>query len=144
MQRLKGIDGKLDDICRALCKERADWTCEYSGLEFPERKGQGLHWSHFFGRRARGTRWDMDNCAAHSHGAHQYLSSNPAIFTDWQKKYLGEERYELLMQRFHTPKKFQPGEKEAMQEHYRNELSRLLHLRRVEGVTGYIEVTNWF
>lgn len=144
MQKLKGIDGKLDDICRALCKERADWKCEKCGKEFPERRGGGLEWSHHHGRRSRHTRWDMDNCSAHCSGCHFYLGGNPLIFADWIKEKLGEERASELTRRFHAPKKWTKGEKEEMQEHYRSELNRLLKLRRVEGVTGYIEVVNYF
>lgn len=143
MKALKGIDKKLDDICRELCKERADWTCEYSGLAFPDRKGGGIHWSHFYGRRARGTRWDMDNCAAHSHGSHSHLSANPAIFTDWQKEYLGEERYDLLTARFHKPMKFYKGDKEEMLTHYQDQLKALKD-KRTDGIQGYIEIVNWF
>ena len=51
MKKLKGLDGKLDDICRELCKERADWTCErclnVEGEGWTGRtitaEGQGVH-----------------------------------------------------------------------------------------------------
>jgi len=143
MKTLKGIDKKLDDVCRELCKERADWTCEKCGKQFPERKGGGLDWSHFYGRRARGTRWDMDNCAAHCCGCHSWLGANPIEFGLWIEGHLGEVRKSLVMARFHRPMKFYKADKEDMLLHYQSELI-ILKQKRMEGKQGFVEVVNWF
>ena len=143
MQKLKGIDGKLDDICRELCKERSDWICEKCGLEFPERKGWGIQWSHLWGRRARATRWDMDNCVAHCTGYHSYLGANPHEFSLWIENHLGETLRDQVRLRFNQPKKFYKAEKQEMLDHYKSELDRIKKLRK-DGQKGRIEVVNWF
>lgn len=144
MIRLRGIDGKLDDICAQLCKERADWTCERCGKVFPERKGFGLHWSHFFGRRHRRTRWSMVNCAAHCAGCHDFLGDNPILFGSWIREYLGEdESYGNLIDAHNSIWKPIKSEKQEMLAHYEAELTRLRQMR-TDGVKGYIRVADWF
>lgn len=85
----------------------------------------------------------MDNAAAHCHGCHQYLGSNPVEFSLWIENYLGETRRDQVRARFHKPYKFYKGEKEEMLAHYKDQLEQIKK-QRADGVTGYIETTSWF
>lgn len=77
-------------------RELADWKCERCHTPY-ERKSQGLHCSHFFGRRAESTRFCLDNVNAHCFFCHQFLGSNPLEFSQWKRKSLGEERFNQLI-----------------------------------------------
>lgn len=92
-----------DRLFSYYIRERDNWTCTRCGRQF-ERKSQGLHCSHFFGRRAESTRFDPENCDSACYGCHQYFGSNPLEFTEWKKKQLGD-RFDLLVLRKNTHKK---------------------------------------
>lgn len=79
-----------------LVRRRANWSCEGCGKAYGG-PSTALHCSHFFGRRARSTRWHKDNAVAHCFGCHQKFSENPLTFCEWMKERLGEERFEALV-----------------------------------------------
>jgi hypothetical protein len=85
-------------------RELSDWTCARCHTKYP-RKSQGLHCSHFFGRRAESTRFDPENACSHCFSCHQYLGSNPLEFVEWKKKQLGEKRFQALTVQHNMMKK---------------------------------------
>jgi tRNA U54 and U55 pseudouridine synthase Pus10 len=133
---------KTDAVWSDLVRERADWSCEVCGKEFPDRKGAGLHCSHFFGRRGASTRHHGDNCYAQCFACHQRLGSNPHDFRSWVFKQLGETRYDDLVLRANKPRKYSKAEKKERLEHFEAQL-RNLKKRRANGELGYIEFVDW-
>jgi hypothetical protein len=132
----------LDAVFSDLIREAADWTCAYSGLVFPDRKGRDVHCSHFISRANLATRWFPDNAVCLSAGAHKRLGENPDEHTAFMRRHLGDERYELLQIRKRQIVRYRASDKKAMQKHYRDELERILELRR-NGRTGPIEVVSY-
>jgi hypothetical protein len=128
----------IDAVFSDLIRERADWTCEVCGKEFPERKGSGLHCSHFFGRRGASTRHFGDNCWSQCYSCHQKLGSRPHDFKVWVEKQLGETRYDDLVLRANTPRKYTKADKKEMLEHFKAQLA-YMRKRRMKGEVGVIE-----
>lgn len=133
---------KLDAVFSKLIRERVDWTCEKCGKYYPEGHRQGIHCSHFFGRRSRGTRWHPDNCFAHCYSCHSYLGGHPYEFSHWAEHKLGEGLVQILRERAHSVRKYGKLDLEDMFVHYKGELARLEHLRQ-SGVAGRIEVKSF-
>ena len=133
---------KLDAVFSDLVRERADWTCQCCGKEFPDRKGAGLHCSHFFGRRGASTRHHGDNCYALCFSCHQRLGSNPHEHRAFVHRELGEVRYNDLVLRANTPVKRSKAEREEMYQHYKAQL-QYCRRRRMDGETGLIEFVEW-
>lgn len=129
----------LDAVFSDLIREAYDWTCAYSGVQFPDRKGRDVHCSHFVSRSFNSTRWYPDNACCLSATAHDYLGKHPDEHTDFFRKLLGPVRYEWLKERKRGIYRYRPADKKAMRKHYTAELERVKELRR-QGVTGYIEV----
>lgn len=129
-----------DAIFSDVIREAYDWTCAYSGLVFPDRKGRDVHCSHFYSRSFNSTRWYPDNAVCLSAAAHDYLGKHPDEHTDFFRKLLGDTRYQMLRERKQRIFRYRPADKKAMRQHYAEELERIQELRR-QGVTGYVEVT---
>ncbi len=132
----------LDIVFSLLVRERADWTCEVCGKVFPERKGAGLHCSHYWGRRGRSTRWLGDNCYAQCFGCHNKLGGNPHKFKVWVERFLGETRYDELTLRANKPRKYTVADRREMKEHFNAQLA-YMKKRRSKGETGYIDFVDW-
>jgi predicted restriction endonuclease len=64
--KLTSLDKDFSKIVRRL----AGFKCEYCGKTVHP---QGLHCSHFIGRRYRNTRWDVRNCASLCMGCHNHM-----------------------------------------------------------------------
>lgn len=129
----------LDAVFSDVIREAWDWTCAYSGLVFPERKGRDVHCSHFISRAYNSTRWYPDNAVCLSAAAHDYLGKHPDEHTDLIRKILGPVRYEWLKERKQKIFRYRPADKAAMRKHYASELERIRELR-ANGATGYVEV----
>ena len=132
----------LDAVFSDLIRERADWTCEVCGKEFPDRKGAGLHCSHYFGRRGASTRHFGDNCYAHCYACHQKLGSRPHDFRSWVYEQLGVTRYDELVLRANKPRKYTKADNKDRLEHFKAQLA-YMRKRRMNGETGYIEFVEW-
>lgn len=132
----------LDAVFSTLVRERADWRCEHCGRTFPERKGAGLHASHYWGRRNRSTRWTGDNVFAHCYGCHTTLGGSPHVFKVWVLKQLGETRYDELTLRANLPRKYTKSDRKEMRAHYKAQLDYIIR-RRSKGELGYIDFCNW-
>lgn len=104
-KRMKGVRIDLADKYFSLfIRYRANWKCE-SCFTQHEVGSQGLHCSHFWGRARESTRFDPENCVAHCHGCHAFLTANPELHRAWKLKQIGQQRYDLLMVRAHTTQK---------------------------------------
>jgi hypothetical protein len=135
----------LDAVFSNLVRERADYTCQVCGKEFPGGKGNspGLHASHFFGRRGQSTRFHGDNVYAHCFSCHQRLGGNPHEFSTWVKGQLGETRYDELVLRANAPLKRTKAERKEMLEHFKAQLAYIERRRREKGETGLVEFVEW-
>lgn len=60
------------------------------------KKTEGLECCHIFSRRYRSVRWDVDNLVCLCHNHHFYSHSNPILFAEFVKDYLGKEKYTQL------------------------------------------------
>jgi hypothetical protein len=60
---------------------------------------QHLQNSHFFGRTDKATRFDEDNCAGLCGACHMYLEHHPHEHDAWFRRYLGDDKFELLLAR---------------------------------------------
>ena len=83
----------LDLLFSKYIRAKADYTCEYCGNK---PSPQGLHCSHFIGRRYRNTRWLEDNVSCVCFGCHNYFHDFPSEHRDFFIKRLGTERVEQL------------------------------------------------
>ena len=86
------------DIHFSKCiRERAEWTCELCGTQYPENAG-GLECSHYFSRSHYSTRFNPDNAFSHCTGCHTKIGGSPHDFSRWVEKQLGESRYQILVE----------------------------------------------
>ncbi len=132
----------LDAVFSDLVRERADWTCEVCDKHFPDRKGSGLHASHYWGRRGKSTRWYGLNVFAHCFGCHQKLGSKPHEFKSWVFKQLGETLYDQLTLRANAPMKYSKQDLKDMQAHFKKELAEIRQKRK-DGWVGYIDFVEY-
>lgn len=128
-----------DAIFSDVIREAYDWTCAFSGIVFPNRKGFDCQCSHFYSRRYLSTRWHPDNAVCLSASAHKFLGEHPDEHTDFLRQMLGPVRYQELRERHNRTYAYRDADKKAIRAHYRDELERLKELRS-QGVTGFIEV----
>ncbi len=87
---------KIDpiDVLTSICvRLLADDKCEYCGKYVGFKR---LQCSHFFGRRRKSIRYDLDNCSALCMSCHMFLGENPYLHTEWFKKRLGSGKFEEL------------------------------------------------
>lgn len=85
-------------------RTRDRWTCQRCYKKYPENS-QGLHCSHFHGRRKESVRFDEKNTDAICWGCHAYFHANPKEHYDWKLNQLGQKEFDLLTLRANTPKK---------------------------------------
>lgn len=129
----------LDAIFSDVIRESHDWTCVNCNREFPERKGQDIHASHFYSRQFNATRWFPDNAVALCGRCHDFVGKHPDAHTDLIRSLLGAVRYQCLKDRKQRIYRYRPADKKAMRMHFAAELERI-RAERMNGVTGYIEV----
>lgn len=136
---MKSKRDKRDDVFSKLIRTRDGFTCQSCWKVYPENS-QGLHCSHFWGRRHQSVRWHPDNACAHCFSCHQKLGENPIQFQAWIRSYLGDERYSELCFKAKQIVKRTKVEKEELYQHLKAELARLQELR-AQGETGVLYVT---
>lgn len=96
---------QADTYFSRYIRTRDNWTCQRC-LKRYEEGSQGLHCSHFFGRRNEATRFDEDNCVALCFGCHKYFDEhNREAYRDFKLNQLGEKRFKALKVRANTIKK---------------------------------------
>lgn len=100
------ITRKLDSLVSNLVREKASWTCQRCHKKY-EPKSRGLHCSHYFSRRYKGTRWDFSNLDALCMGCHKYVEGDKqGWYKDYMIKKLGESKLDLLRSRAYSKTKF--------------------------------------
>lgn len=141
---MSGIKRTPADAAFSDCvRERAGWSCEKCGREYPEGSSRfGLHCSHHFGRRHKSVRWEPMNAASLCFTCHNEVAENPLEHVTWFRRLLGERNYELLCELKERLVRKKDLDMKAMAKHYREELARMQALR-AEGVRGRIEFTGW-
>lgn len=113
MKKLKGIDGKLDDLWSEAVKKRDKYKCRYC-----HRPG-GIQSHHIYSRSKRSTRWSISNgitlCASH-HTLNSGFSAHktPFLFRDWFVERMGEKFVSALMIKANHHSKLTKFEKEFM------------------------------
>lgn len=128
---------KYDILFSLLIRERTNWICEYCQRDF-KHNHHGIHCSHLFGRRNKGTRCHPDNAFAHCMSCHRKLEENPPLFADWAREQLGDDKYDRLKLFANKPTKMSHFDKEFVHKFYLSEKKRMLALR-ADGETGRIE-----
>jgi len=81
----------LDDLFSRYIRAR-DGRCQRCG-DTP------VDCSHIAKRRHRATRWDPENAVGHCRRCHSHLETHPAEMEAWARGYMGNERYEAVMER---------------------------------------------
>lgn len=95
---------KWDAVFSDYIRYRDNWTCQRCNKKYIE-KSQGLHCSHFYGRRSWATRIEPCNAMALCYGCHQHVSSFPKNHVNlWESKFSNEEidRINYLHNRNHS------------------------------------------
>ena len=87
---------KWDAVFSDYIRYRDNWTCQRCGKEYPE-KSQGLHCSHFYGRRSWATRIEPCNAMALCFGCHQHVSSFPLDHIALWKSKFSEEQMDRVL-----------------------------------------------
>jgi hypothetical protein len=139
-RRYNGIKRTSADAAFSNCiRERSNWTCERCGAEHPAPT-TALHCSHFWGRGHWAVRHDPDNAEAFCYGCHRYFTANPVDYTEWKFRKLGEERYEILLEKKDNPSlaKQAHREEKEMAQHYIDQLAIMRRLRYA-GLTGWLD-----
>jgi len=83
---------KWDVVFSNYIRHRDNWTCQRCNKKYPE-KSQGLHCSHFYGRRSWATRLEPANAMALCFGCHQHVGSFPKDHVElWELRFTEEEK----------------------------------------------------
>ena len=83
---------KWDVVFSNYIRYRDSWTCQRCGKRYLE-KSQGLHCSHFYGRRSWATRIEPANAMALCFGCHQHVGSFPKDHVElWESRFTEEEK----------------------------------------------------
>jgi len=139
---------KLDpDYFFSLCvRERAGWTCQACGKHYEPWTNKdgypanpGLHCSHYIGRANYSVRFDPYDADAHCYGCHAKFEGNPHIFKAWKESQLGQELYDILIEKSNNVMlgKQARREKQEIAEHYKHEFE-IMQTFRSKGMEGRI------
>ena len=112
MQKLKGVDGKLDDLWSEAVKKRDNYMCRYCHKPKPQSH-------HIYSRSKRSVRWSMANgislCAYHHTLSSDFSAhKNPFAFRDWFVNKVGDKFVQALMIKANHHSKLNKFEKEYM------------------------------
>jgi len=132
-----------DKFFSKCVRSRTNWCCEACGTQY-EEGSQGLHCSHYFGRRAYAVRFDPMNAFAHCFGCHQKLGSNPNDFQRWALNALGEGAIDILQEKrenISLAKDYKKNLKDVAK-HYKEQFE-LIQAARKEGNDGRIEFVGY-
>lgn len=127
----------LDAVFSDCVRESFDWRCARCGREFPDRKGQDAHCSHFISRKFHSLRWWPHNAVLLCATCHAIVTDDPHEHSTLMQKILGSELLGWLLRRKHQIVRYREADKKAMRAHYREELERM-RAQRAEGVTGML------
>ena len=109
-------------------RQRAGWRCEKCGTQYDE-SSTGLHCSHFHGRGNWSVRLNPDNARALCYGCHRHMEANPYEHTKWFEEWLGEARFQILLDRkrdISLGKEYKKTKgKGEISKHYKGEYERM-------------------
>lgn len=107
---MKPSTALLDREFSQFIRRRDSFTCQRCASVFPEN-AFGLHASHFIGRAVRATRWDPENVDAMCNGCHGFFEARKATaYRAWKIDQLGPNRFDALVERSNTVKKWRTDE----------------------------------
>jgi len=121
---MKNIDKRLDEAWSELVKLRADYKCEYCGIE------RTLNSHHIYSRANKSVRWLPDNgiclCASH-HALNSRFSAHltPVEFTEWLYQVKGENFMLMLKIKANSIGKYHTFEKELLLKELNKEILKL-------------------
>ena len=95
---------KADELFSLYIRIRDNWTCQRCGGYYKHRP-QGLHCSHFMGRRKENTRFEPLNADSLCYGCHKYFTSHPAEHYAWQVERKGQDTVDKITLMSNTYKK---------------------------------------
>ncbi len=97
---------KTDKLFSTYIRTKSDWKCEYCGKDCSEKR-QGLHASHYYGRRKESTRHDERNVSAFCFNCHQNLGhgKDRDKYKEFMIKKLGQDGFDKLLIDSNTTKK---------------------------------------
>ena len=99
---------KLDALAREVVRKRG--KCERCGNK------DTLQVAHIYTRTYKETRWDTLNLLLLCASCHFWAHRQPIEFTEFVKKYFGEERYEELRRRARKTRQWFPDEYEKLEQ----------------------------
>lgn len=85
----------LDRHFSFLVRERDGWKCQRCGKQY-KRGAQGLHCSHYFGRRKWGVRFSYINTNSSCYGCHSYWHTDHESYRAFKIRELGLQGFRLL------------------------------------------------
>jgi hypothetical protein len=93
------VRNKLDKICGQIVRSKG--SCERC------KSNKFIQCCHVFSRKFNNTRWDIENnllclCAS----CHRWAHDNPILFTEFVRKYFGEEKYQILKEKHNLITKY--------------------------------------
>jgi len=145
---MSGIRRDAADHYFSLCvRERANFTCEHTGLVCPDGQASGksriIEAAHIWGRRSRNVRWEPNNAVALCTSSHRYFTERPMEFADFCRNLLGDGALELLREKVNDLSiKFTKAERKAIAAHYRDQY-QTMRKRRDQGEQGRIEFVGY-
>lgn len=121
------LEKKLDKIVSEMVRERDNWTCQRCHTRYTP-KNNALHCSHYYSRRYRGTRWDMNNLIALCYGCHKMVEGDKqGWYTDYMRELLGDEVFEMLRIKAYAVTKFSVQDLELMLAQFKVDRSNRLY-----------------
>ena len=123
-----------------VVREAADWTCVTCRQVYPRGSG-GLECSHGFSRGNWSIRFKGMNARAQCVACHFRVGGAwmQQELTEFEREVLQEWRIDALMGKAYRATKG----KGEIAKHYRDELERLMELRR-QGYVGPLEFEDWY
>ena len=104
---------------------RAQYQCEYCGAQHAENS-QGLHCSHYIGRRNRSVRYEPLNAAALCFSCHNHMASYPHEHAQW---FQARGNFDVLLEMARVQFRDRAGVKycrtvdREIAKHYRNQMA---------------------
>ena len=103
--KISKLDAKFSHYVRWI---RDKGVCQRCKTQY-HPPTSGLHCSHFHGRAAKSTRFNLDNVASLCHGCHAYFHGHPVQHYEFFMKRLGEHKFQCLDLFANTPTKVDYG-----------------------------------
>ncbi len=99
---------KLDSLFSDYIRLLSGGICSKCKKNFPV-KSRGFHCAHYHSRGKRSTRFERDNATALCTNCHFNLDHHPAEKAEFWINLIGQERFQELDRKAHTPTKIDRG-----------------------------------